>query len=76
MAIEFAGCLIYSRSKGHNAVQAAAYRSASVLYDERTGQRFDYRHKEGVVHSEIMLTPWRRQRFQRSRYPLEPYRKH
>ncbi len=57
MAIEFAGCLIYSRSKGHNAVQAAAYRSASVLYDERTGQRFDYQSKEGVVHSEIMLPP-------------------
>ena len=55
VAIEFAGCLVYSRSKGHNAVQAAAYRSASILFDERTGQYFDYRHKDHVVHSEIML---------------------
>ena len=55
MAIEFVSCLIYSRSKGHNAVQAAAYRSASKMYDERTGQHFDYRNKDHVVHSEIML---------------------
>ncbi len=55
MAIEFVSCLIYSRSKGHNAVQAAAYRSASKMYDERTGQHFDYRNKDHVVHSEILL---------------------
>lgn len=55
MAIEFAGCFVYSRSRGHNAVQAAAYRSASRLYDERTGQSFDYSHKPDVVHSEILL---------------------
>ncbi len=36
-------------------MQAAAYRSASRLYDERTGQWFDYTRKEHVIHSEILL---------------------
>ena len=55
MAIEFAQCVVYSRSQGKNAVQAAAYRSASVLFDDRTGMTFDYRKKPNVAHSEIML---------------------
>jgi len=33
----------HSRAKGHSALAAAAYRSGQVLYDERTGETFDYR---------------------------------
>ncbi|MCX7122744.1 MAG: Ti-type conjugative transfer relaxase TraA [Gammaproteobacteria bacterium] len=55
MAIEFARCVVYSRSQGKNAVQAAAYRSASILFDDRTGMTFDYRDKPNVAHSEILL---------------------
>lgn len=45
-----------SRSKGRSAVAAAAYRSGCGLYDERTGLTFDYTHKQGIIHSEI-VTP-------------------
>ncbi len=55
MAIEFAQCVVYSRSHGKSAVQAAAYRSASILFDDRTGQRYDFTQKEHVAHSEILL---------------------
>ncbi len=55
MAIEFAQCVVYSRSRGKSAVQAAAYRSASILFDERIGQRYDFTQKEHVAHSEILL---------------------
>ena len=34
---------------------AAAYRSASCLFDERTEQPFDYSRKSEVLHSEILL---------------------
>ena len=44
------------RSAGHGAIAAAAYRSASKLVDERTGEVFDFRRKSGVMHAEI-VTP-------------------
>jgi hypothetical protein len=40
---------------GKCAVAAAAYRTADVLEDERTGQRYDYSRKRGVLGAEIML---------------------
>jgi hypothetical protein len=43
------------RSKGHSAIAAAAYRSASRLHDERTGKSHDYRNRQGVVWSGILL---------------------
>src|SRR4051812_3507330 len=43
------------RSSGRSAVAAAAYRSASVLADEREGRTHDFSHKTDVVHSEILL---------------------
>lgn len=46
---------ILKRSKGHSAVAAAAYRSRCQLKDERTGQVQDYRRKDGLHHSEILL---------------------
>jgi Ti-type conjugative transfer relaxase TraA len=54
MAIYHFSAKVIQRSQGRSAVAAAAYRSASALEDERLGQTFDYRSKEGVVHSEII----------------------
>ena len=45
---------VIKRSNGQSAVAAAAYRAASNLRDERTGQTCDYSRKEGVTHSEVM----------------------
>ncbi|MNK31857.1 Mobilization protein A [compost metagenome] len=55
MAIYHFSAKIISRSTGRSAVAAAAYRSASRLFDERTEQSFDYSRKSGVLHSEILL---------------------
>lgn len=55
VAIYHFSAKIISRSTGRSAVAAAAYRSASRLFDERTEQRFDYSRKSGVLHSEILL---------------------
>jgi hypothetical protein len=40
---------------GKCATSAAAYRAAEVLEDERTGERYDYSRKRGVLGAEIML---------------------
>src|ERR1700761_6168360 len=40
---------------GKCVTSAAAYRAAVDLEDERTGQRYDYTRKRGVLGSEIML---------------------
>ena len=40
---------------GKCATSAAAYRAAAELEDERTGQRYDYTKKRGVLGAEIML---------------------
>jgi Ti-type conjugative transfer relaxase TraA len=42
------------RAEGRNAVAAAAYRSASLLYEEATGITHDYSRKRGVEHTEIL----------------------
>ncbi|WP_367606733.1 MobA/MobL family protein [Legionella sp. W05-934-2] len=55
MAIAFAHVSIHSRSKGHSAVAAAAYRSGVKLYDDRIGQVYDFSHRDDVKHSEILL---------------------
>ncbi|GGL35825.1 MobQ family relaxase [Caulobacter rhizosphaerae] len=44
----------FKRSEGRSAVAAAAYRSASVLRDERLEMVFDYSDKGGVVAQGIM----------------------
>ncbi|RUR51946.1 MobQ family relaxase [Vreelandella populi] len=49
----FSGQVI-SRSDGRSSVEAAAYRSAAKLVDNRTGETHDYRRKKGVTHSEIL----------------------
>lgn len=55
MAIYHFSAKVISRSTGRSAVAAAAYRSASRLFDERTEQPFDYSRKSGVLHSEVLL---------------------
>ena len=55
MAIYHFSAKVISRSSGRSAVAAAAYRSASVLPDEREARTHDFSHKADVVHSEILL---------------------
>lgn len=55
MAIAFARVSIHSRSKGHSAVAASAYRTASKLFDERIGTNYDFSNRSEVVFSEILL---------------------
>lgn len=56
MAIEFARSHILSRSAGHTAVKAAAYRAGERLNDDRVGRIADYSHRSSEVgHSEIIL---------------------
>lgn len=40
---------------GVSAVAAAAYRSGQVIHDERTGLTYDYRNKDAILHTEIVL---------------------
>ncbi|MFO3540904.1 Ti-type conjugative transfer relaxase TraA [Legionella pneumophila serogroup 1] len=55
MAIAFAQVSIHTRSKGHSAVAAAAYRSGAQLYDDRIGRTYDFSKRNDVVFSEILL---------------------
>ncbi|BCZ95907.1 TPA: Ti-type conjugative transfer relaxase TraA [Legionella pneumophila] len=55
MAIAFAQVSIHSRSKGHSAVAAAAYRSGAQLYDDRIGRAYDFSKRHDVVFAEILL---------------------
>ena len=53
MAIYRLSAQIISRSAGRSAVNAAAYRAAEQLTDERLGREFSYERKAGVEHKEI-----------------------
>lgn len=55
MAIAFAQVSIHTRSRGHSAIAAASYRSATKIYDARTGITHDYSHRKDVMFSEILL---------------------
>jgi ATP-dependent exoDNAse (exonuclease V) alpha subunit len=44
-----------SRKGGRSATAAAAYRAGELIYDETSGQTFDYTRKRGVAHAEIVL---------------------
>jgi len=46
---------VIKRSDGRSAVAAAAYRAGERLTDERLDMPFDYRNRDGVEHTEIML---------------------
>ena len=45
-----------SRGQGRSSTAAAAYRSCSKVYDERTGELHDYSRKRGLEHAEIVLS--------------------
>jgi len=55
MAIAFAQVSIHSRSKGHSAIAACAYRTASKLTDERTGIVYDFTRRKNVVYTKTLL---------------------
>ena len=55
MAIYHLSVKPVSRKGGRSATAAAAYRSAELVYDETTGESFDYTRKRGVEHAEIVL---------------------
>jgi hypothetical protein len=55
MAIYHLSIKIISRGKGKSAVEAAAYRSGTMLVNERDNETYDYTRKGGVVHTEILL---------------------
>jgi Ti-type conjugative transfer relaxase TraA len=54
LAIYHLSAKIVQREKGESAVAGAAYRSASLLHEERTGITHDYTRKRGVEHTEIL----------------------
>lgn len=57
---------IASRGKGRSAVAMAAYRSGEAILDERTGERFDFTRKGGIVSRDMVLPdgapPWAQER--------------
>ncbi|MFN7114666.1 MAG: MobQ family relaxase [Alphaproteobacteria bacterium] len=57
MAIYHCSLRVFSRSDGHSAVAAAAYRAGAVLHDERRGFTHRYHNRKGVVASFIITPP-------------------
>jgi Ti-type conjugative transfer relaxase TraA len=55
MAIAFARVSVHTRTKGHSAPAAAAYRAGTKLLDSRTGITHDYSKRCDVVFSTILL---------------------
>jgi Ti-type conjugative transfer relaxase TraA len=55
MAIYHFSVKVISRASGRSSLAAAAYRSASKLYDQRLDRDHDFSNKSGVIHSEVML---------------------
>lgn len=51
----FHAAAVIGRSKGRSSTSAAAYRAAEKIMDERTGEIFDYRRKQGVERAELIL---------------------
>lgn len=56
MAIFHATLKVFSRTQGHTATGAAAYRAGLRIQDERTGTAHDYTRRKGVV-SVLTLSP-------------------
>jgi Ti-type conjugative transfer relaxase TraA len=68
MAIDFTSIKIHSRGKGNSAVAASAYRSASKMYDERTGEIHDYTKKNSVIYSSVLLPAGADEKFKNREY--------
>jgi Ti-type conjugative transfer relaxase TraA len=58
MAIYHLSAQMISRGSGRSVVAAQAYRAAEKIHDERLGRTFDFSHKGGVEHSEIIAPEW------------------
>ncbi len=58
MAIYHCSLKVFSRSEGHSAVAAAAYRSGSILTDERSGKTHRYHKRTGVADTFILAPPF------------------
>lgn len=56
MAIFHMSAQMLTRSKGHSATKAAAYRNAAKITDEKTGEVHDFTRKKGV-YSSMILAP-------------------
>ena len=54
LAIYYFDASVISGSKGRSATAAAAYRTAEVITDHRSGEVHDYTRKGGVLHTEII----------------------
>ncbi|NIK53789.1 MobA/MobL family protein [Xanthomonas arboricola] len=54
MAIYHTRIKTYSRSKGHSAIAAAAYRGGYLLTDPKSGARHDYRGRAGIIQSRCL----------------------
>ncbi|WP_052027052.1 MobQ family relaxase [Rhodovulum sp. PH10] len=54
MAIFRLSVSVVKRATGRSAVAAAAYRSGTLLHDDRLGQTFDYRPRHAVMHEAIL----------------------
>ena len=63
MAIYHFSAKIISRKTGSSSVAAAAYRSASELFDERLERHHNFSNKTGVIHSEVLLPDGAPERF-------------
>ena len=55
MAIYHQHIKVFQRSKGHNIVNAIAYRRGIKLIDPKSEKAYDYSHRKDVVHTEILL---------------------
>lgn len=55
MAIYHLSVKTVSRSAGHSATAAAAYRAGEKITDERTGEIHDYTKRKGVVQTEMIF---------------------
>ena len=60
-----------SRTNGANAVEAAAYRSNSKMYDEQVSKVFDYTNKKDCVYENVILPETAfNQEFNNSNHPF------
>ena len=55
MAIAFARARYISRASGGSATRSAAYNAREAVADERTGERFSFRHRDAPEHHEVLL---------------------
>src|SRR6476620_5493888 len=55
MAIAFARARYISRASGGSATRSAAYNAREAVADERTGERFSFKHRAAPEHHAVLL---------------------